>query len=130
MNELVRNSIITPDGTVLISKTKNDYVSHLDKNGNSYAIDGGLHFFKIFATKDDYTPNYIYIKDNIKIVREVLSWGTYGKNGDEPYKEVLLKDMTLEHIKAILKTQKQISINFKKCLEAELFLRNYILKLS
>lgn len=41
--------------------------------------------------------------------REILLWGTYGKNADQPLRRVLLKEMTNEHIEAIIRTQKQLS---------------------
>lgn len=37
-----------------------------------------------------------------------LLWGTYGKSGREPLKYVYLTDCEDDHLKAILKTQKQV----------------------
>jgi hypothetical protein len=35
----------------------------------------------------------------------VFKWGTRGKDGKQPLKFVVLKDMTTDHIEAILETQ-------------------------
>jgi hypothetical protein len=42
-------------------------------------------------------------------IREVFRWGTRGKDGKQPLKYVPLKDLTKEHIIAILETQTHIS---------------------
>lgn len=54
MKKLIRNAIKTPDGTVLESTHTHDFKSHIDKNGNYYAIDGGLSYLKRIATREDY----------------------------------------------------------------------------
>jgi len=40
--------------------------------------------------------------------REILTWGSYGKDGKQPRKEIPLKDLTDLHINNILKTQSHI----------------------
>lgn len=42
-------------------------------------------------------------------IREILFWGTYGKNGDQPLKYIQLKNLDTDHIQAIIDTQKQLS---------------------
>lgn len=56
--------------------------------------------------------------------REYLYWGTYGKDGDQPLKYKLIKDLDTDHIKAILETQHHINDLYKSTLENELQLRN------
>lgn len=51
---------------------------------------------------------------------EVLYWGTRGKTGTKPVKYVLIKDLDTDHIKAILKTQDQISKRYRETFENEL----------
>ena len=41
-------------------------------------------------------------------VRETFTWGSYGKNGKGPKKQILLKDLEEDHLKNILKTQYHI----------------------
>jgi hypothetical protein len=63
-------------------------------------------------------PTIPYFKKRVKNffrgvkIREWMHWGTYGKNGDQPLKYVLLKDMSDEHIQAILETQVHIKGSF------------------
>lgn len=52
--------------------------------------------------------------------RDVMLWGTYGKNFDKPLKYVFLKDMSNEHIQAILDNVKSISEKYKIEFEKEL----------
>ncbi len=102
---IVYNAIKTPDGTVLVSKHRHDYVAYTDKNGQYYAVDGGSAYLKRMFDKRDYEELSMYSDDDHATVRGKFSWGTFGKNGDEPKHWILLKDMTVEHIKAILDTQ-------------------------
>ena len=49
-----------------------------------------------------------------------MLWGTYGKTGEDPLKWVVLKNMSDEHITAILATQYHISEFYRTEFEAEL----------
>ena len=40
--------------------------------------------------------------------RETLAWGSYGKDGKQPRKEIAIKDLSDLHICAILETQHHI----------------------
>lgn len=42
MERILYNAIMTPDGTILESWSPHDFVTHTDKNGNFYFVDGGL----------------------------------------------------------------------------------------
>lgn len=64
-------------------------------------------------------------------VREYLMWGTYGRRGTNPLKHVLLKDMSNDHINAILSTQTQITDFYRKALTDELeYRRNSNIKIE
>ncbi len=44
--KIILNAIMTPDGTVLVSKHVHDYRNHTDANGETYAVDGGSEYLK------------------------------------------------------------------------------------
>jgi hypothetical protein len=102
---IFRNSIRTPDGTVLISKSRHDYQEHKDLNKEVYAIDGGNEYYS--GTVNIIPPESLRLDTESPHceLREYFTWGTYGKCGTLPMRKVLLKDLTNEHIEAIIITQ-------------------------
>ena len=44
MSNIIRNAIQTQDGTVLQSFSGHDYKTHVDANGKTYMVDGGLEY--------------------------------------------------------------------------------------
>jgi hypothetical protein len=123
MNHIVYNAIRTPDGTVLESHHTHDYRIHVDKtNGKEYMIDGGKSYIRSSANGDEM---YLTVYDDAphKEIREVFTWGTYGKNGDEPLQWKKLKDMTTAHILAVLETQTQLPDYTKRLFEEEINFR-------
>ena len=63
----------------------------------------------------------IYLNDDIDKLSKVAIWGSYGKDGKGKKRMRNLIDLDTEHIKAILRTQKNISYIYKEAF-------NYILK--
>lgn len=102
------NKLMTPDGTILTSRYRHDYVEYTDDNGKYYMVDGGTHYIRRSCNGDEKDLS-VYSDDSHTTIRDVWSWGTYGKNGDEELHQVLLKDMSNAHIKAILDTQDHIT---------------------
>ena len=49
-----------------------------------------------------------YDTDPHEKIREILSWGSYGKDGKQEKHYILLKRLTDAHIDAILRTQSHI----------------------
>jgi hypothetical protein len=98
---LLVNKIKTPDGTILESHYRHDYKSHKDSNSKNYSVDGGLSYCK-GTYGEDVEDLRVYSTDTHEKIRENLKWGTYGKCGTKPPKRILLKDLSNEHIKAIL----------------------------
>ena len=96
----------TPDGTILESKHRHDYVAHLDANGKEYMLDGGLDYVRSSANGDE---QYLTIcsDDPHEVLRDAVKWGTYGKSGDEPLKYVAIADLDPYHLRAILDTQQK-----------------------
>lgn len=104
-NKIV-SGMITPDGTVLISHHRHDMVAHKDKNGEVYFLDGGLEYVR--CSVNTILPQFISVltTDPHAKKREWFEWGTYGVDGKSPLSYIKLKDMTTDHINAVLKTQK------------------------
>ncbi len=102
------NAIRTPDGTILESLHRHDYVFYRDSNGKGYAVDGGMDYLKRTADSQDYEELSLTIEDEHSKLREVFGWFSYGKTGKEKRHKILLKDMDSSHIFAILDTQRQI----------------------
>lgn len=119
---LLCNAIQTPDGTVLESHHRHDFVKHTDKNGKDYFIDGGLAY-----CKRSYNGDEVFVgcctDSPFEEIREKFKWGTRGKTGDEPLRYIQLKDLTTDHIKAILETQLHIPDAIIEVFEKELAYR-------
>ena len=117
MEQLVRNALRTPDGTVLESRHRHDYKTHIDSiDGLEYMVDGGLDYARRSLMGEDLC---VYTYDSFELKRKSFKWGTYGINGDEPLKHVALSDMSTEHIEAILNTQ-ILNTWVEELMEAEL----------
>lgn len=121
--KLVFNAIKTPDGTLVISRHRHDFVTHQDKNGFRYSVDGGLEYLR--RSWPDQAPEYqeasVYIEDGIEKIREVIEWGTNGVDGKEPFRLIKLKDMDTSHIQACLDTQMNMHPHFREafCMELQ-----------
>ena len=121
---IVSNRIRTPDGTVLESRHRHDYVTYVDANGKEYMVDGGLEYLRRNVHDDaPYEELSVYDDAPYALVREVFKWGTRGKDGKQPLTYVPLKDLTNEHIEAILDTQTHISERIRKLFIGELTFR-------
>ena len=96
---LILSRIQTPDGTVLTSYHRHDYVTHLDANGETYTLDGGNDYQIVNVCSEPYKDLSVYSDAPYKVIRENFHRGGRGKNGDEPLKWVPLCDMSDEWVK-------------------------------
>lgn len=111
------NKIKTPDGTILESRHQYDHVSHVDKNGERYTIDGGHNAFVARSTNIE--PYYnLSISDtevvSFRVIRKHLMWGHRGKSGQEPVQYIALADMADDHILNVMLNVKGIDRAYKK----------------
>jgi hypothetical protein len=121
---IVANRIRTPDGTILESRHRHDYVTYVDANGKEYMVDGGLDYLRRNVHDDaPYEELSVYDDAPYALIREVFKWGTRGKGGRQPLTFVPLKDLTNDHIEAILETQIHISERIRKLFISELTFR-------
>ena len=123
MPDIMYNAIQTPDGTILESHWVHDYKEHLDQKTNRvYMVDGGRSYLRRSAHGDEVDLS-LYSDAPHKQLRDVVTWGTRGKNGDQPLKWVPVCDMETDHIEACLETQSQMSESMRRLLEDELAYR-------
>ena len=92
MAEILCNKMRTPDGTILHSVHRHDYVTHTDANGKEYMLDGGLSYVKRSAHGDEEMFT-LMSDDSHEVIREVVTWGTYGREGDQLITHVKIVDM-------------------------------------
>ena len=106
MEKLIYNAIRTPDGTIIESKHRHDYVDHLDKNGNVYMVDGGLDYLKRSVVEEfPYEELSVYDDGKHETRRKYLKWGiNYTKDMVRLPKTIFkpIKDLDTDHIKAII----------------------------
>lgn len=108
MSPILANRLRTPDGTLLESITLHDYVSHVDANGETYFTDGGRAYLRRSVNTIPATDLTVTLESPWEDQRTYFTWGTYGKDGKQKLQYKALKDLTTEHIQAILDTQKHI----------------------
>jgi len=122
MSELLYNALQTPDGTIIESKSRHDYVTHKDANGKTYMIDGGLNYVRCSANGDEKHLT-ITLDNDHAVVRQYCKWGTYGINGDQPLSYIKLCDMTTDHIEAVIQNVPSMNSAIKIAMKNELLYR-------
>ena len=124
MSKILSSRMRTPDGTILESIHRHDYVTHTDANGKTYMLDGGCAYVRCSAHGDEELLT-IYTDYPHEVIRLHAKWGTYGKQGNQPLKYVAIADMETEHLQACLDTQKEtMNPAMYKVMQDELEYRN------
>ena len=91
---IILNQIRTPDGTVLKSMNRHDYVEYTDKNGKDYMVDGGMDYLRRFVHEEaPYEELTIYEDDSFEVIRENFFRGGRGKDGTQPLTWVPMNQM-------------------------------------
>lgn len=106
-SKLIYSAWRTPDGTILHSRHRHDYQEHFDEVSKEwYILDGGLDYQRCSINEVPAEDLTLYSDDPHDKIREVFIWKSYGKNFSQPEGVyTLLKDLTDEHLAAILETQ-------------------------
>ena len=120
MNKIIKNSMITPDGTEIISKYKHDFLCHTDANGKTYCVDGGHDYLRRVGDIEDCIDTSITTDNKHEDIRSAFQWTSYGKDGKSKAKLTFLKDLDIEHIKAIILTQTHLSVELLTVFKNEL----------
>lgn len=110
--KIIVNMIQTPDGTLLQSKFTHDYQVYKDKNGFTYAVDGGLSYLK--RTSDPNAPQYVekslYQGDNFEQIRKFFHRRNIHKIGEENQKWIPLCKMSDEWLRNVIAYHDEIGV--------------------
>jgi hypothetical protein len=118
-SRILLNRIKTPDGTILTSYNRHDYVEYKDTlTKEVLMVDGGTDYLR--RNVGTYEELSVYDDGSHITRRSAVHWGTRGKDGKQPLVYKLLKDLDSDHIEAILKTQHQISEFYREIFKEEL----------
>lgn len=120
--KLLVNKWKCKDGVILHSKHRYDFVGHTDANGEFFFVDGGISGY--IRHSGNMEPMLVYTSDPHELIRDNFEWTSYGINGDEPAKRQLLKELTVDHMNAILRTQKHLPEYILDLFRNELDYRN------
>ena len=113
------NRIKTPDGTILTSYNRHDYLTHKDAiTKEVLMVDGGNDYARRHV--GTYEELSVYDDGSHLTRRSALHWGTRGKDNKQPLTYKPIKDLDSDHIEAILRTQTQISEFYKGVFKEEL----------
>jgi hypothetical protein len=118
-SRILLNRIKTPDGTILTSYNRHNYVEYKDTlTKEVLMVDGGTDYLR--RNVGTYEELSVYDDGSHITRRSAVHWGTRGKDGKQPLVYKLLKDLDSDHIEAILKTQHQISDFYREVFKEEL----------
>lgn len=107
--QILRNAIITPDGTYLRSYHRHDYKEYVDAVTNeTYVVDGGNEYIRRSINEVPAENLTVTTDAPFELQRCAFVWGSYGKHGDQPKHYIHLCDLSTDHIYAILRTQRGI----------------------
>ena len=130
--KLLLNRIKTPDGTILTSYHRHDFVTHTDKNGEMYGVDGGGEYARRIGNTNECEDLSVWVNEenldtDFELIRESLHWGTRGKNMDQPLRWVKMSEMSDEHLDALINIYKgPVDPFYKSCFEYEIYHRKKI----
>ena len=100
---IIRNSLRTPDGTILTSNHVHDFKMYVDKNNETYINDGGTDYLRRSINKEPFEDLSVYSDSPFEDIREAVTWGTFGKEGTSELQRKKLSELSSPHIEAILK---------------------------
>lgn len=126
MRKIVFNRIRTPDGTLLTSTHRHDFVAYLDANGCKYVVDGGLDYLRR-SYPSDFPPDElsIYSDASFDVIRESVAWNIESASDHSPH-WVAIEQLDTKYIRQILDSPRWIAQRMRKILEQELAFRSQL----
>ncbi len=122
---IIQNALKITEGdkvTYIKSAHRHDFVSYefagggmtFTDGGNSYIRRGGTEIKRENVAVDDFSLEDI---SNIDDIRGKLLWGSRGVNGDEELTYSPIKNLTIDHLRAILDNVENIAPLHKNVIE-------------
>ena len=78
---LILSRMQTPDGTILTSRHRHDYVAHEDANGEYYFLDGGNDYQRWSLNKEPMKDLSVWSDAPFEEIRKAALRGTFDENG-------------------------------------------------
>lgn len=106
---ILYNAIQCPDGTVIESKHRHDFVMHKQEDGREYFVDGGRDYQRIGYSDKEFINLLVTTESPHEKIREVFTWTSCldaAGNRLPAYVTKKLKDLDNNHIKALVKYTK------------------------
>ena len=100
VRRLVRNSMVCPDGHILISRHVHDYRTHVDANGDKYMVDGGNDYLRRSINNIPAVDTSLYTDEPHEVLRKEITWGRRTKTGLVEY--IAIRHMSRAHITNII----------------------------
>lgn len=86
---------------VLVSRSVHDYKTC--ECTNEAMVDGGNDYARYGAVDINLIDKITYTtEDPFDLLREFVAWGSYGKDGKQPLTYIKIKDMSDEHLRAVI----------------------------
>ena len=108
--KLILSRIQTPDGTILTSYHRHDYITYDDKNGETYMLDGGNDYQRVSQNIEPFIDLSVWSDAPFEIIRQNYHRGGRGKNGFQPLKWVAMCDMSDEWLKACIEYNEKLGM--------------------
>lgn len=124
--QLLLSRMKTPDGTILTSEHVHDYVTHLDKNGDTYFLDGGTEYQRYSVNDEPMEDMSLFSDSPFEEIRKNITRGTFDKNGNRAF--LTLEDMTDEHL--LNATMYNIQAGRKYNIHNKLYLQELIYRIN
>ena len=118
MRYILKNSIYCNlCKTEIQSKSVHNFVKCKCKGQKQVSTDGGRFYQHYeYGDKASYKITSVYDDGKLETRLKYLTWGTFGKNRDK-FEYRMLKDLSDNHLCAILNTQKNISDLYRQTIE-------------
>ncbi len=120
---MLQNAVrVIETGEIIASKSSHDYVEVTTPSGKTAMVDGGPDYLR---RGGDAEVEELSFDDNATVLEQFDKqlWGTFGPNGDQPLKYILLRDAEVDHLQKILQNGQSLTKRLKSLIQLILQLK-------